>query len=92
MLRTKSIIDDTTFYEYYESFDFYDIVSGSKSTNNDETDILDLGNSNNDYNIFSDELFDGEIYPLKFKIFGGHHQECCLVMKKILNLSMTFLL
>lgn len=80
-LRTKSIIDDTTFYEYYESFDFYDIVSG-KSTNNDETDILDLGNSNNDYNIFSDELFDGEIYPLKFRfsrassrMLPGHEED-----------------
>lgn len=67
-LKTKSIYDDSTFYEEYSYFDFYDIVSG-KSTNNDETDFLDLGNSNNDYNIFSDELFDGEIYPLKFR-FG----------------------
>jgi hypothetical protein len=67
-VRTKSIIDDSTYNEEYIYFDFYDIVSGN-STNSDDMDFLDFGYSNNDYNIFSDELFDGEIYPLKFR-FG----------------------
>lgn len=65
-VRMRNIINDSIVIEEYSYIDFYDIVSG-KTTNNDETDFLDLGYSNNDYNIFSDELFDGEIYPLKFR-------------------------
>ena len=52
---------DSVLYNYDFSFD--DIVSGNKS-NNDP--LAFSGSSYNQYNVFSDELFNGKEYPLTF--------------------------
>jgi len=45
--------------------DFTDIVSGKKTSSG--VNIFDGGNAANSYNVFSDEIFNGKEYPLKFK-------------------------
>ena len=63
-LVTNSITNtskDSVLYNYNFSFD--DIVSGNNS-NNDP--LAFSGSSYNQYNVFSDELFNGKEYPLTF--------------------------
>lgn len=77
----------------YLYFDFYDIVSGNRSTG-DEDILGEITETSNRYNVFSDELFDGKTYPLKFKIntysyeyLNGYNQGSKTSSKIIINLQ-----
>jgi len=65
-VMAKKTFDDTTIVESYSFFEFTDIVSGNSAAN--ESSIFDFQSTSNTYNVFSDELFDGDEYPLKFKV------------------------
>jgi len=55
-------IRDSTLNNY--NFDFTDVVSNN--TNNDPTTLIGGGYAYNLYSVFSDELFNGKTYSLKF--------------------------
>ena len=65
-VMAKKTFDDGTINESYSFFEFTDIVSGNSTAN--ENSIFDFQSTNNTYNVFSDELFNGNEYPLKFKV------------------------
>lgn len=65
ILKMVSTYEDGTTSDYY-GVDFTDIVSGNNSAS--QTDIFSAGSSTNAFNVFSDELFNGRAYPLKFKL------------------------
>lgn len=69
VLKTKLTFESGMINESYNYFDFTDIVSGK--TIQSETDIFEEENSRNEYNVFSDELFNGNEYPLKFTYMRG---------------------
>lgn len=69
VLKTKLTFESGMINESYNYFDFTDIVSGK--TIQSETDIIDTETSRNQYNVFSDELFNGNEYPLKFTYIRG---------------------
>jgi len=67
-LVVKTITEyDYGFTNISYDFDFTDIVSGNKT--NSDADLFSENNTTNTYHIFSDELFNGKEYALKFRSY-----------------------
>lgn len=64
-VREKRTFSNGTINYENKYINFTDIVSGNQS--NSEEDFMDTGTTSNEENLFSDDLFNGKDYSLKFK-------------------------
>jgi len=64
-VKRQDTLYDGSIVLYDAEIDFSDIVSGKNTSTG--ANVFDGGNASNSYNVFSDEIFNGKEYPLKFK-------------------------